>query len=499
MLVTIANYECSKCGYYFNSQKGLTKHLNKKRPCITSKKLKEYTIFKEKYEILLKQQNMKKITIKKRKKTKNILNSSYKKLSLYFDTILNKDKSSFNSSNDEPTPIGCIEEMLSKIPKEIWSKDSLRILDPCCGNGNFHLVSYNLLKEHHSNKDIFEKILFFNDTNEQRLSTIKKIFCNNKFSLQINKNNFLEYDTDLEEHEKYDIIMANPPFAKLLPNGKRASKNHNLIKPFLEKSLQLLKKGGFIVYITPNSWMSLADRNKLIKKLTKLQFHYLNIHTAKKWFPKIGSSFTWYVIQNQEYPKKHMFEIEGVYKKKNYKTKVLSQHRDYIPLFYNNLVQNILNKVIDTDKYEKFKVETTSDLHKYTKRHLISKDKTDEFKYRLIHTPTQTVYANRAHKFQEGYKVFISTTNKYSTFVDDCGMTQSIAFIRCKDKETAELYKKILDQDLYKFINNICRWGNFNNIRILQRFPKPKNLDYSKIYDDFEITEDERNLIEKYL
>ena len=37
-------------------------------------------------------------------------------------------------------------------------------------------------------------------------------------------------------------------------------------------------------------------------------------------------------------------------------------------------------------------------------------------------------------------------------------MTQSIAFIRCESKEQAEKYKKILDHDLYKFINNICRW-----------------------------------------
>ena len=36
----------------------------------------------------------------------------------------------------------------------------------------------------------------------------------------------------------------------MLPNGKRASKNHNLIKPFLEKSLKLLKPNGYIVVAT---------------------------------------------------------------------------------------------------------------------------------------------------------------------------------------------------------------------------------------------------------
>ena len=504
------NYECDYCGYSFKNSKGLDKHKNKKKPCITKDKMDENKRNKRKsdlYDKLLKEGKIKKsppkkvmLKIKKSPKKKkqskiNIIKKSYKTLKKYYDTRLNKDKSTFTSSNDEPTPIGCIEEMLSKIPKDIWKKKGLRILDPCCGNGNFHLVTYNLLKEHHSNNDILEKMLYFNDTNEKRISKIKSMFCANKFKLKISKADFLEYPIDIEEENKYDIIMANPPFAKLLPNGKRASKNHNLIKLFLKKSIDLLKKDGFLVYITPNNWMSLADRNKLIKEMTKLKFHYLNIHTAKKWFPKIGSSFTWYVLQNVEYEKDHTFLVEGCYKKNSYTTEVRSQNRDYIPLFYNNLIQNILDKVIDTEKYDKFKVETTSDLHKYTKRDLISKDKTVEFKHRLIHTPKQTVYAKRAHKFQEGYKVFISTTDKYSTFVDNCGMTQSIAFIRCENKEIAEKYKKILDHDLYKFINNICRWGNFNNIRILQRFPIPVNMNLDSVYDDFDITEEEREFI----
>ena len=75
-------------------------------------------------------------------------------------------------------------------------------------------------------------------------------------------------------------------------------------------------------------------------------------------------------------------------------------------------------------------------------KRLISKDKDEEHPYKLIHTPSQTVYASRPHKYQDGYKVFISTTTYYSTFVDNCGMTQSIAFVRCKNKKQAEKYKK---------------------------------------------------------
>lgn len=163
-------------------------------------------------------------------------------------------------------------------------------------------------------------------------------------------------------------------------------------------------------------------------------------------------------------------------------------------MLYNQTIQNILLKTIDNITVQKFDMKTSSDLHKYTKSQLLSVEKTDIFKYKLIHTPSQTVYSSRPHKFQDGYKVFISTTDKYNVFIDNCGMTQSIVFLQCSNIEEAKKYLQILQHPLYIFINNICRWGNFNNIRILQNFPIP-SIEYSgdnkEIYNFFNITEEE--------
>ena len=49
------------------------------------------------------------------------------------------DKTTYKSSNDEPTPISCISEMITKLPIDLWNKTNLSILDPCCGNGNFYI------------------------------------------------------------------------------------------------------------------------------------------------------------------------------------------------------------------------------------------------------------------------------------------------------------------------------------------------------------------------
>jgi adenine-specific DNA-methyltransferase len=417
----------------------------------------------------------------------DLLNNTYNELKTYYDTDLNQDKSTYKNSNDEPTPMGCVEEMLSKLPAKVWHKD-VKILDPCCGNGNFHLVAWDILRKNGlSTQNIIDNNLFFNDINPSRLANVENVFGN---SANITQEDFLQTVND----EKYDIIYANPPYAKFTTENKRASKNHTLVRDFLDTSLKRLKDGGFLLYIIPDNWMSLADRNKVITEVTKNQFIHLDIHSAKKWFPKIGSSFTWFVLQKTKSVKP--YTVVSRHKKNIYNSVVTSGVRDFIPLVWTSEVKSIFEKTIDQQN-PKFSVETTSDLHKYTKRDLIVSKKDSGHPYRLIHTPTQTVWASRPHKYQDGYKVFISTTNTYSTFVDDCGMTQSIAFVRCDTREEANKIKNILDHDLYKFMNNLCRWGNFNNIRILQRFPVPSNP--QEIYSSFGITKEEIEFITNFL
>ena len=69
-------------------------------------------------------------------------------------------------------------------------------------------------------------------------------------------------------------------------------------------------------------------------------------------------------------------------------------------------------------------------------------------------------------------------------------MTQSIVFVRCESKEKAVQLAELLRHPLYIFINNICRWGNFNNIRILQSFPRYDS--YNTVYKQSGLTDEEK-------
>ena len=398
--------------------------------------------------------------------TVNFLLSPVKPVEKSFDIIrdhfntLNGDYNHFNNSNDICTPMECVKEMVDTIPNQFWKRKGIKIFDSCCGNGNFH--SYIATKTPLKN-------LYFNEINNKRIDNLKDYFGD---KINLTKQDFLTY----EDKEIFDLVVSNPPYAKF--NGDfRVSKNHNLSRAFIDKALKITRKGGYILFIVPNNWMSFADRNKLPQTLSQYQFIHLDINGAKKWFPKVGSSFTWFLLQ--KVPNTKPFTIANHYTIKDTQKASLDKGIDFMPLYYNDTVKNIVNKVINTND-PKYKIETTSFLHKYTKRDLIQDCKDKEFKYKLIHTPSQTVYSKIPHKWQDGYKIFISLTNQYGTFIDTCGMTQSIAFIRCDSLQEAEIIKKQLDDPIYQFINNITRYGNFNNVRVLQRLSKLNTLKLEK-------------------
>ncbi|MCL4374213.1 MAG: Eco57I restriction-modification methylase domain-containing protein [Candidatus Marsarchaeota archaeon] len=396
------------------------------------------------------------------------INDNYKDLKSFMDK-LNLKNYHFVNSNDICTPMDLVEEMVNAIPNSFWHKKNLKILDPCAGNGNFPVYIAQKTKLQN---------IFLNEINKVRVENMYRIFGND---VNITEKDFLSFPSK----EKYDLIVANPPYAKFT-NGKRTAKNHNISRDFILKALDLTKRGGYILFVVPDNWMSFADNNKVPEKLTKYQFIYIDIHGAKKYFPKVGSSFTWFLLQ--KVPNKNEATIFNNYKIKSTEKAILDKGMKFIPLYYSNIVRSIINKTLNSD-YPKYKIETSSYLHKYTQKDFLSTVKDDKHIYKLWHTPSQVVWSEKPHKYQDEWKVFISLTNQYKNFVDNCGMTQSIAFIRCKSKEEACKISNELNNELYIFLNNITRYGNFNNIRVLQHFP---------IFRDFNLTEEEIDFIHTF-
>jgi hypothetical protein len=114
----------------------------------------------------------------------------------------------------------------------------------------------------------------------------------------------------------------------------------------------------------------------------------------------VGSSFTWFLLQKTE--NKSQFLITNNYVIKDCQQAKLDSDVNFIPLYYSEDVRSIFNKTVNNKSLPKYKLETSSDLHRYTKGNLISEKEDGEHSHRLIHTPTQTVFSTRANKFQSG-------------------------------------------------------------------------------------------------
>ena len=134
-----------------------------------------------------------------------IATSDYDTIKQYYDDHLNKDKNLVETTNDEPTPIQCVEEMIDKIPESFWKNENIKILDPCCGCGNFPFVIYYKLLQYHKKEHILSNMLYFNDLNLKRLNVLKEIFDNN--DLNIYNEDFLKIDMT----ERFDLIVAIHP------------------------------------------------------------------------------------------------------------------------------------------------------------------------------------------------------------------------------------------------------------------------------------------------
>jgi hypothetical protein len=148
----------------------------------------------------------------------------------------------------------------------------------------------------------------------------------------------------------------------------------------------------------------------------------------------------------------------------------------------------------------KYQILYDSDLHKFTKKNLLSVNKDSVFKFKVLHTPTQTLWSSRPHKNHNKIKLFIPLTTYYeSLIIDTCGNTQGLGYIFFEDIITANKVKDVLSSNLYRFVANITRWSNFNVPMVMKNLPCfPDNLlpTNENIYNYFKLSKGEIDLIE---
>ena len=419
-----------------------------------------------------------------------------------------------------------INKKLNLLPKSVWKNQNLTWLDPCSGPGNYGIVLYfrlmnglkNVIKdEEKRRKHIIENMLFFVEFDSDYLDILKEIFIHNKYNLNVFLGSYVylhSYNQNIPVFNRtifineYDIIVGNPPYQKSnkVDSSKLSAKP--LYHLFVDKSIELLKKNGYLLFIHPVSWRRKSKEIRIIKSLLNKQIKY--IYTNNK-FTDFGISapfINYYLLQNKEYNKKYKTKYETYYNDILYKGKVhLNNKSEYLPVLLTEESISILNKIININGSE-LNVKLESKLS--TSKKNISIDKTEYYQYKNLHTYSKKNgfiyrYSYKKHPSHDKLKILMNFKGGYkyfNPFIDNgiLGITDNSMYM-VVNNDNKEFILNFLKSDLIYFLLMITTYNyganQKNEFHIMNTFKIINNisLDINNLYQYYKLTEKEIKFI----
>lgn len=192
------------------------------------------------------------------------------------------------------------------------------------------------------------------------------------------------------------------------------------------------------------------------------QMIYLSIHGIKdgqKTF-NCGTRYDWYIIQHTS-----KYTTTIVNDEKNNNIDIDMNNFDWLPNYNIDTIQSILAKENEEKCPIIYNRSNYGSDKKYTQ-----KDKTNEFKYPIIHTIPKTgiryIYSNCNDKGHFGIsKVIFGQSNCENPYIDmtgKYGMSEHSMAIKVSSSEESKNIEKCLKSENFNNkVLNSCLWSNF--------------------------------------
>jgi hypothetical protein len=439
----------------------------------------------------------------------------------------------FTPSEDEkknhaeiPTPCALVDEMLDTLPREYFQSVNAT-LEPCCGKGNFVLGIFERFFEGMSHIEdkiercriIIESCIFFTDIEAMNVHITKHLLmCHAIASISGDDSSWGDWDKVTEimgfnyntnvgdtllldpsskwNVDKFESVIGNPPYQKKSSSGASCHGKTNLWTKFIEYAFSFMNESGYLLYITPSSWM--GGTVSCYKDMITRQIHHLNVNECKRHFPKIGSTFSYYLIQNTQISSP---------------TKIICNHNSHtitssillsgdmkiLPQYLNDDVFNILNKVCKWGKDKKFirkdlirdKPDTSSEKkgdYSCPVITFVRTNGTPDIQYCKYDLPT------KAHK-----KVLLFRCGYLNPFYDDGqnAVGNNIHYCTVDSQEQGERLRDLYKSDVYTFIFSVCRTSSYTNGRVMNWLHRD-DPSYEDIYTYLGLNDKEKRLIMDY-
>lgn len=296
---------------------------------------------------------------------------------------------------------------------------------------------------------------------------------------------------------QFDVVATNPPFQD---STNKKKTQHKLWIDFTQRTFdKWLKPGGVLLQVSPSSFLS--PSNKILKIFQSKAVKFLHLDT-KTYFPKIGSTFADYMVENN--PSAGKTEIvteQGRFDQE------IDATIFYLPIDVCEESLSIHRKVI-FDFAGKLDVR-----YDYVNCHnvnilrgtgLISKTKDDEFTHPILHTNKQIWYSKARQEWASKKKVMWSRSGYTKPFYDDgvLGGTDMAYYVIVNDKKSGENLTHNLDSLLLRYILKTAKWSGFGNEKVfckLPNLPTDRKMTDDEIFDYFEIDKQEREYVREYM
>lgn len=420
------------------------------------------------------------------------------------------------------TPMVLVNEMLDKLPKEVWKNKNLKWLDPASGMGNFPIAVYLrlmeglkgiILNEKERKKHILENMLYMCELNKKNVLITKQIFdINNEYKLNLYEGDTLEFKPfEIFKVKQFDVILGNPPYNKggiRSHTGKQlGEKNETIWTKFIEKAFKWLKPNGYLAYINPLSWLKKSHslHNAMLEK--HIIWMKLWDNSQSKGMINADIPISLYVLQNNLNTDKKKTEITSILKRRNLTTTSNEYlNKDYsIPLAYHS----IFNKLINFIETKNLKLEYSTKTVKSTgtKTKIPSKYKLEDMMAIDTYTIKEGIMIKKASEIHpDANKKKIIIANKASftgAFIDDgkLSLTGNHKFYIIGDK--LELIMKMLSYKIIDIIGHYTKYGqDFLDNEAFTYLPDIRKLDIQDIdekqfYKLIGLTQDEIKLFDK--
>lgn len=356
------------------------------------------------------------------------------------------------------TPKELVNEMLDKIPFEVWENPKSTFCDLSMGKGTFlvEIVKRLTYIYKYSEEDAKSRVFGY----EVRVKYI------NYLKRRGYKNLYHEDSLEKEFKMKFDVVIGNPPYQKIQEaKGKRGG-GETLWDKFVIKSLNdVVKENGYLCFIHPTLWRKPQSERSSSRKVNEImmnkQIIYLEMHNSQDGMKTFnaGTRYDWYVMENCDIYKPTTINGED-----RVDIEVDLCNYDFIPNygleFFNQLLpqndEGAVDIIFNVSNYE-------------TRKEYVVDEMDGTHIYPLVHsTPksgTRYKYSSRNDKGHFGIpKVIFGDSGIYDVIIDmdgEYGMTQHSMAIPVDTLEEAQNIRKVLLSETFKEFLNICMWSNF--------------------------------------